>query len=531
MTIDEISPLLQGFKRTGKGQYVACCPAHDDKNPSLSITETDNGHVLLNCFAGCSQEAIAEALGVSVNELKPSFHNREKATKRKQKAVETYHFEREHLYKDINGVQNLKKVFFRCNENPQKKSGRWKHLENGEWKDKQGGFIPDLYNADLLKKHSEIWIVEGEKDADNLVKIGFAAVSSSDGAGSGKWRPQYTKALSGKKVFVMGDNDKIGRAFALETCNALLGHAESVKLLDLSSIWEMGDKEDISDILSRTSEDEVRAGLLSLADETMEYTRQEVPEAQDPFLSCFKTLNDFTEEEAKWLIPGWIPEGQITLLAADGGVGKTTVWCNVITALSNGTSSVLDPLGYQREPAKVAFLTTEDSVRKKLRRKLRKAGANLENIITPDFLADKDGVLRELKFGSAEMERFIRYFKPVLCIFDPVQGFVPPDINMGSRNAMRDCMAPLISLGEECGTTFLVICHTNKRKGASGRERIADSADLWDISRVVMMAGYTEDQGIRYLSNEKNNYAQLQETILFSIDDSGPGVCERICPE
>lgn len=86
---------------------------------------------------------------------------------------------------------------------------------------------------------------------------------------------------------------------------------------------------------------------------------------------------------------------------------------------------------------------------------------------------------------------------------------------------MRDCMAPLVSLGEECKTAFLIVCHTNKRKGASGRERIADSADLWDISRSVMMMGYTDDQGIRYLSNEKNNYAKPPETLLLSIDEEG----------
>ena len=82
-------------------------------------------------------------------------------------------------------------------------------------------------------------------------------------------------------------------------------------------------------------------------------------------------------------------------------------------------------------------------------------------------------------------------------------------------------MAPLISIGEEINTTSLIICHTNKRKGAYGRDRIADSADLWDISRSVMMAGFTEDPGVRYLSNEKNNYAQLQETVLFTIDENG----------
>ena len=244
-------------------------------------------------------------------------------------------------------------------------------------------------------------------------------------------------------------------------------------------------------------------------------------DSTDAFLSLFKPLTEFEEEEATWLIPGWVPEGQITLIAADGGVGKTTLWSNIIAALSSGTRCILDPVDHVREPMKIAFCSTEDSVKKKLRKKLREAGANMDNIITVDLSADKDGALRDFKFGSTKMDRFVRYYKPIACAFDPVQGFLPPKVNMGSRNEMRDCMAPLIVLGEDVGTTFLVICHTNKRKGAYGRDRIADSADLWDIARSVIMAGYTENQGVRYLSNEKNNYTQLQETILFSIDETG----------
>lgn len=257
--------------------------------------------------------------------------------------------------------------------------------------------------------------------------------------------------------------------------------------------------------------DEVRTGLAEDAAE----------KASEALMSCFRPLTDFTEEEATWLIPGWLPEGQITLLAADGGIGKTTLWCHLIAALSSGKRCVLDPPDLVRRPMAVSFLTTEDSVRKKLVRKLRLAGANMSNIYTPDFLADKQGLLRQLKFGSPEMAYYIRHTKHALYVFDPVQGFIPPDLNMGSRNAMRDCLAPLISLGEETGASFLIIAHTNKRKGAFGRDRIADSADLWDISRSVMMAGYTEEQGIRYLSNEKNNYSELQETLLFAIDDNG----------
>lgn len=241
----------------------------------------------------------------------------------------------------------------------------------------------------------------------------------------------------------------------------------------------------------------------------------------DQLLSLFKPLDEFPEEEARWLIQGWIPEGQISVIAADGGIGKTTLWCHIIAALSSGKNCILDPPGFTRDPMKITFLTTEDSVRKKLRKKLRLAGANMKNIITPDFVGDRSGLLRDLKFGTPEMDRVLRHLHPVLCVFDPVQGFTPPKVNMGSRNEMRDCMSPLTAIGEDINTTSLIVCHTNKRPKASGRDRIADSADLWDIARSVMMAGFTEEQGVRYLSNEKNNYGPLQETVLFTIDADG----------
>lgn len=267
--------------------------------------------------------------------------------------------------------------------------------------------------------------------------------------------------------------------------------------------------------------------LLSMKNENPTYFEDDIDSIpKTEFFSCFQTLDEFSEQEATWLCEGWIPEGQITLLAAEGGVGKTTLWVDLAAAISSGRPSVLDAPDVVREPQLVAFLSTEDSVEKKLKRKLRLAGANQKNIIAPNFAADINNELGGLKFGSEKLKSFVRYYKPALCIFDPVQGFIPPDINMGSRNAMRDCMAPLIALGEETGCTFVVICHTNKRKGAYGRDRIADSADLWDIARSVLMAGKTAEDGIRYLSQEKNNYDVLQKTKLFSINEDGLIVSE-----
>lgn len=239
-------------------------------------------------------------------------------------------------------------------------------------------------------------------------------------------------------------------------------------------------------------------------------------------LSLFRPVSEFEEVEAKWLVPGWIPEGQIALLASDGGIGKTSVVCNIAAAISSGGRCILDREPIQREPRKVLFLTTEDSISQKLKRKLRLLHANQENIIAPDPALDTDGYLRHLKFGEPLLGEVVKQYRPALCVLDPVQGFVAPSVNMCARNAMRDCMSTLANLGEQTGCAFLVVCHSNKRRGASGRDRISDSADLWDIARSVIMAGYDPtEQGVRYLANEKNNYARLQETVLFRMGDSG----------
>ena len=85
---------------------------------------------------------------------------------------------------------------------------------------------------------------------------------------------------------------------------------------------------------------------------------------------------------------------------------------------------------------------------------------------------------------------------------------------------MRQCMTPLLGLGEKYGTTFLIVMHTNKKQNVWGRARIADSADVWDIARSVLIAG-TADNGVHYLSHEKNNYGKLGKTILFDVDENG----------
>lgn len=57
--------------RGHRGRYTACCPAHNDRSPSLTIRETEDGTILMHCFSGCSIGEIANALAIDLSDLFP----------------------------------------------------------------------------------------------------------------------------------------------------------------------------------------------------------------------------------------------------------------------------------------------------------------------------------------------------------------------------------------------------------------------------------------------------------------------------
>ena len=532
MQLDEFLTRLDGVKKTGPTQYMACCPVksahkHGDRAPSLSVGKGNNGSIVFYCQGGCSQESVLQALGLSMKDLfpdedRPRQEYRPRPTSREDRGRIVAQYD----YTDENGQLLARKTRWETAVGgKRKKTFTWSHPEGQGFRSGRNGMaVP--YRLPELVKAETVFLCEGEKDVDNLTAQGLAATCSPDGAGTGsKWRDTYTPYFAGKTVYILQDNDDVGKQFAQYEAQKLSPVAQEVKVLDLTALWpQLPEHGDISDVMEHLGAAQALADLLELADKAPGW--EPSPPEKSPFLSSFHTLSDFAEEEPSWLVEGWIPEGQITLLAADGGTGKTTLWCNLVAALSSGRPCLLDSPDVKREPLKVAFFSTEDSVKKKLKRQLRQAGANEDNILTTDFSSGGGDALRELKLGSDRLREVIANFRPALCVFDPIQGFLPSRVNMGSRNEMRDCMAPLIALGEEFGTAFFIVCHTNKRMGASDRSRLADSADLWDVARSVLMMGYTGEPGQRYLSHEKNNYADRQETLLLSFGEGGQLVKE-----
>ena len=216
--IGELLNKLQKVQSHGS-YYTALCPAHADKVRSLSLKQED-GKTLIKCHAGCSSEDIVNAIDMNLSDL--FIDNGELSTPpEKSRIVATYDYQDESGNLLYQTVRLQPKNFFQRHRNG-----------NNEWVNNLEGVRRVLYHLpELLKVSPEetVYIVEGEKDADNLWSWGLIATTSPMGAG--KWQSDYANALKGKRVVVIPDHDAPGHSHGKDIIRSLSGKAAEIKCI------------------------------------------------------------------------------------------------------------------------------------------------------------------------------------------------------------------------------------------------------------------------------------------------------------
>lgn len=327
---------------------VRCFLHAGDKNPSLQVYADG-----WKCFAcgehGDAVDLVSKYLGISnieaVEWMKKEFNIQEPPRKQDYGQAE-----REHIYP---GGQ-VKKVMYRRADGS--KYGIWFHLKNGAWKKGRGNAPHTLYIAGQLT--GAVFVVEGEKDCDTLHKLGYDAVSGEDGAGPGKWRPEYTEQLKGLPVVIFQDNDQPGKDYAQETAAAIHGVASSVQVLDLTQVWtNMPEKGDISDLVAKFGAEQSCDMIAKLISTTPQWEPEKEPDVFDSF--GFYSVPDLTEEERRppeFIIDGMIPCG-MTFLSGAPKIRKTFMALQMAISVASGQPF----LGHNTTKCDVAYLDLEGS--------------------------------------------------------------------------------------------------------------------------------------------------------------------------
>ncbi|GAG74581.1 unnamed protein product, partial [marine sediment metagenome] len=209
-----------------------------------------------------------------------------------------------------------------------------------------------LYRLPEVIKANEILIAEGEKDADNLSKIGFTATTCPMGAG--KWKPEYNKYLKGKDVVLIPHNDDEGRKHVQQVADSLTGTVKNLKVLDLP---DLPDKGDVSDFIESFEDKEQAAETLA-----------KMIEGADPYKQRKSTPTRFTVielmsmelPEPRWAVPDILPEG-CTILAGKPKMGKSIMCLNLALSVATGGLAFGT---IEVEKGGVLYLALEDRARR-----------------------------------------------------------------------------------------------------------------------------------------------------------------------
>lgn len=332
-------------------QDKARCFLHaGDKNPSLQVYADG-----WKCF-GCGEhgdgiDLVAKYLNIPNTEaaewMKKAFYVQEPPRKQDYGKAE-----REHIYP---GGQ-IKKVMYRRADGS--KYACWFHMEGGTWKKGRGTAPHSLYIAGELA--GAVFVAEGEKDCDNLHKLGYNAASGEDGAGRGKWRPEYTEQLKGLPVCIFQDNDKIGKDYAQETAAALHGVASSVQVLDLSQVWpKVPEKGDISDLIAQFGPEKSCDMIAQLISTTPEWEAS--CDQNRPTLETI-TAADLQQKDLpsiKFIVDRLLSVG-LNILASPPKYGKSWMVLALCLAVASGGRF----LGYTTNQCGCLYLALEDSQRR-----------------------------------------------------------------------------------------------------------------------------------------------------------------------
>lgn len=237
--ISKVLDRLDGVQRVGSSSgYRALCPLHEDHNRSLSIDEVD-GKLLVYCHAGCPTGDVLKVIGLTFNDLRVDG---DYSVSQRGAVKSTYD------YRDERGNLLFQVVRYEPKAFRQRRPVRTDaggNVIEWSWKVKETRKVlyklPELLKSGKKGRESPaVFVVEGEKSADRLSKLGLIATCSPGGAG--KWRDEYGEFLKGRKVVILPDNDAAGMDHAQDVRSKLSASGvESVQVLDLPGLPEKGD--------------------------------------------------------------------------------------------------------------------------------------------------------------------------------------------------------------------------------------------------------------------------------------------------
>ena len=515
-SIDLAGFLSRHYGIVVNGRGAALCPFHEDGEPSLSVTNK-NGIWLFLCHACGAKGSILDFVMKKEGlDLQSAAHRiaelegiREPARNVERKIAASYD------YVDESG----KLVFQKLRYIP--KSFALRRLESGSWVYNVKGVRAVPYRLNKIKNEPQVFITEGEKDADLLAGLGYPSTSAPFGAGS--WPAELTPYFAGKAVYIVYDVGNEGKVSYIAAELWKVTHEITILTIPIDRR-----EADVSDFLeSFAAAEEKKAKFEDLIFHGFRYEPQlQKPKEPPP---PHDSLSEISADAVKikpisFLWQNVVPISMVTSLTGDPGEGKSLVAVDLTARLSRGE---MCPAYGEPGPAvsgHTFYITSEGVPDMILVPRLVAAGADLSKVTIIDGIRLRNGdfsvldVTRHVPILAARARDFpdLR-----LIVVDPIASFIPDRINTSQQNQVRQMMDRISDMAHKLGVAAVVIMHFNKTSGGKASQRTSGSMQFG--AAVKMSWSVVKDPGGsrngRLLVPQKSNITGAHESLSFHINE------------
>jgi len=210
-----------------------------------------------------------------------------------------------------------------------------------------------------------------------------------------------------------------------------------------------------------------------------------------------RALGSVQPRSIDWLWTGWIPKGYITLLAGETGAGKSTVLADIMARMTTGAAWPGEPTDLRRQPERVLWLGSEDSVEEMLVPRLMASGANLENVV------EIQGVIQQGQRNTFSMQDdleavsgWLAYARDsdarpfAMLVIDPVTSYLPGQklrkVDLNDAGHLRTVLEPWLVLAQEHRIAIVCVTHFAKDTSRAMLHRVLGSAAFAQTCRSLL---------------------------------------------
>jgi hypothetical protein len=549
LTLNDIIPHLRKARRLPDGSYMACCPAHDDSEPSLHLSESPDGMLLWHCHAGCPQDAVQRELeriaGVQPATARPIAPRRnagrQPATAQAQPLTlaalaDAKRLDAEKLIawhvRELpdGGIEipyltregELHAVQYRCALEGANRF-RWRR-----------GDTPILYGLWRLGEWAgsdTLYLCEGTSDTWTLWHADLPALGIPSAS---TWREEWWREVEAfPRIVLIPDADGAGAGLAqklAETCPDSLRERVQVLQLpegvkDANELWQQVDA-DPARFREALAGCNIRA-IGQLLKELPDCPIARLPDCpiarndSEDDLPLLATLSELlasdAEHELEYVpllgVDGLIARGTLTLLGAHPKAGKTTLLIHACRE-------------WVQQNRRVVYLSEDSRAiwRERVKR-FPELGALILNAIP--------------RAHPENWARAVRELEPDIVIVDTIRRFMPAKDENDSASVSL-ALAPFVDLQQELPRTAIVLVHHTKKSLSSDGEitDIAGShAFTAEVDAILLLAPVREHKRQRILTPIAGRLWTLSpEPLVLELSEDGSeyrvvGTADEVLPE